>query len=264
VELTELGERVLGSLAEKERTVPDAYPLTLNALVSACNQTSNRWPVMKTTAVEVRVTLDQLKADGLVRFVHPARGERSTRFRQVLDERLALDSGALAVLAVLLVRGPQTAGELRGRTERLHAFESVEEVLAVLQRLSERPESLVRLLERRPGERDPRWMQLLGGDRLPPAAPEGRSGRAEADPDGAPGGFGGPIQPAEEMASPTGFRSEHDRAPGAGLWGPSGLVPAEEPNAALVAAIAVLSGRVTALEDRLAHLAAMLGEDLDD
>jgi uncharacterized protein len=161
MELTAEAVRVLGCLAEKERTVPDTYPLTLKALVTACNQSSNRWPVVQYDAGAVQRTLDDLKADGFVRFVHPSHGERSTKFRHVLGERLGLEPAEVAVLAVLFLRGPQTAAELRSRTDRLHAFGSTGEVEDALRSLAARDDPLVRLLDRRPGEREARWLHLL-------------------------------------------------------------------------------------------------------
>ena len=149
--------RVLACLIEKEATVPDAYPLSVNALRSACNQTSSRDPVVSFDELTVQRSLDSLKAAGLVRFVHPAHGERVTRFRHVLDERLGLDRGELAVLAVLALRGPQTAAELRSRTERAHTFDSPGDVERVLRALSEGDEPLVVALPRQ------RWMHLLEG-----------------------------------------------------------------------------------------------------
>jgi uncharacterized protein YceH (UPF0502 family) len=141
--------RVLGCLLEKERTVPDSYPMTLNGLVTACNQSSNRWPVVSYDAATVQRTVDDLKDAGLVRFVHPSHGERTTKFRQVIDEHLALLPTEAAVLCVLFVRGPQTVAEIRTRTERLHAFDSAEEVEAALQGLAEREPALARRLDRR-------------------------------------------------------------------------------------------------------------------
>jgi uncharacterized protein len=141
--------RVLGCLLEKERTVPDSYPMTLNGLVTACNQSSNRWPVVSYDAATVQRTVDDLKDAGLVRFVHPSHGERTTKFRQVIDERLALLPTEAAVLSVLFVRGPQTVAEIRTRTERLHAFDSAEEVEATLRGLADREQPLVERLDRR-------------------------------------------------------------------------------------------------------------------
>lgn len=149
--------RVLACLVEKAATVPDAYPLTSNALRQACNQTTSRDPIVAFDELTVQRALDSLKAAGLVRFVHPAHGERVTRFRHVLDERLGLDPGELAAVAVLALRGPQTAAEVRTRTERMHASGDVDQVAATLARLADRDEPLVVALPRR------RWAHLLGG-----------------------------------------------------------------------------------------------------
>ena len=116
LELTAEHVRILGCLIEKERTVPDSYPMTLNGLVTACNQSTNRSPVVAYEAVAVQRALDELKDLGLVRFVHPSHGERTTKFRQVIDERLALLPTEAAVLCVLFLRGPQTVAELRTRS----------------------------------------------------------------------------------------------------------------------------------------------------
>ncbi len=141
--------RVLGCLLEKERTVPDSYPMTLNGLVTACNQSSNRSPVVAYDAGIVQRTLDDLKDMGLVRFVHPSHGERTTKFRQVIDERLTLLPTEAAVLCILFVRGAQTVAEIRTRTERLHAFDNHEEVEEALRGLAAREQPLVRPVDRR-------------------------------------------------------------------------------------------------------------------
>src|SRR3954471_20132418 len=130
LELTAEQVRILGCLLEKERTVPDSYPMTLNGLVTACNQSTNRLPVVSYEAADIQRALDDLKDMGLVRFVHPSHGERTTKFRQVIDERLALLPTETAVLSILFVRGPQTVAEIRSRTDRLHAFDDNEEVEA--------------------------------------------------------------------------------------------------------------------------------------
>lgn len=175
IPLTDVEVRVLGCLVEKEATVPDAYPLTRNALRQACNQTTARDPVVAYDDGTVERALDSLKAAGLVRFVHPAHGERSTKYRHVAGERLGLDSAEVAVLAVLGLRGAQTAAELRARTERIHAFDSVADVEAVLAGLAAGEPSLVVALPRAPGQREGRWAHLLGGpvdvDALALAAP---------------------------------------------------------------------------------------------
>lgn len=161
--LTAEEARVVGCLVEKESTVPDAYPLTRNALRQACNQTSSRDPIVAFDDLEVQRAVDALKGRGIVRFVHPSHGERSTKFRHVLGEVLDLSPAELAVVAVLLLRGPQTSGELRTRTERLHAFGSVEEVEAALAELGARDEPLVLELPRQPGQHQARWTHLLCG-----------------------------------------------------------------------------------------------------
>lgn len=187
--LTEEQVRVLGCLVEKEATVPDTYPMTLNALRSACNQSSNRDPVVAYDEITVQRALDGLKEHRLVRFVHPAMGERATKFRHVLDEALDLDRAELAVAALLALRGPQTSGELRTRTERLHAFESLAEVEAVLETLADGDDPLVCELARRPGDRQGRWALLLAPTRAE-VTPGPDSGAAH-DVAGADG-LGGP------------------------------------------------------------------------
>lgn len=168
--LTHAEARVLGALIEKQLTTPDVYPLTLKALTAACNQTSNRDPVMAIEPLDVETTVLVLKTKGLARVVHPGSGERSTRYRQTVDEAFGLDEGEPALLCVLLLRGAQTAGELRTRTERLHPFASPEAVERALEALAARPEPMVRRLERRTGQKEPRWTQLLEDD---PYVPEG-------------------------------------------------------------------------------------------
>lgn len=170
IELDAEQVRVLGCLLEKERTVPDSYPMTLKGLVTACNQSSNRFPVVAYDAATVQRTVDSLKEMGLVRFVHPSHGERTTKYRQVIDERLALLPTEAAVLSVLFVRGAQTVAEIRSRTERLHAFDSVEEVIGALEGLARRDEPLARPLDRRPGEREGRWTHVFTQEEAPAAA----------------------------------------------------------------------------------------------
>lgn len=167
--LTAIEGRVLGCLMEKERTVPDQYPLTLNALVSACNQTTSREPIMHLDEHEVDATVAGLKQQGLLRFVHPTSGRGVTKFRQIANEAWELERDAAAVVAVLLLRGPQTAAELRVRTERLHEFESVDAVEAVLHALA--GAGTVQLLERQHGQKEARWQQLLADEPEVVAAP---------------------------------------------------------------------------------------------
>lgn len=161
--LSPLACRVLGCLLEKEVTVPATYPLTLKAVVSACNQTSGRDPIMAAEAHEVDATLDDLRAVGLTRKVHASHGARVVKHRQVAVEELGLDPEERSVLTVLLLRGAQTPGELRSRSERLHEFASGDEVAAVLARLAARSDPLVLVHPRRPGQKEQRWSHLLGG-----------------------------------------------------------------------------------------------------
>ncbi|MEO7369465.1 MAG: DUF480 domain-containing protein [Ilumatobacteraceae bacterium] len=167
--LTVIEGRVLGCLMEKERTVPDQYPLTMNALVSACNQSSSREPLMHLDDFEVDASITSMKGQGLVRIVHPSHGRSVTRYRQVAVEKYELDDAAAAIVAVLLVRGPQTVAELRSRTERLHTFDSTGEVDAALQGLLDI--ALVRLLERQIGQKEQRWQQLIADEAEPLAGP---------------------------------------------------------------------------------------------
>lgn len=155
--------RILGCMLEKERTTPDNYPLTMNGLLSACNQTSNRNPVVQLDEATVGNALQNLRADNLVRIVY-SRSNRADKYRHVLDEALTLDPAEMALLAVLMLRGPQTGSELRARTERLHRFDDQAEVDEALRRLAARGEPLVALLERQPGQKESRWAQLLGGE----------------------------------------------------------------------------------------------------
>jgi len=161
--------RVLGCLMEKERTVPDQYPLTMNALVSACNQSSSREPIMSLDDFEVDASLTSMKSQGFIRIVHPSHGRSVTRYRQVAVEKFELEEPEAAVVAVLLVRGPQTVAELRSRTERLHPFESAAEVDAALHALAGR--DLVRLLDRQVGQKEQRWQQLIAEEAEPVATP---------------------------------------------------------------------------------------------
>ncbi len=161
MDMTPVQQRVIGSLIEKELTTPDQYPLSMNALLAACNQSTNRDPVVQLDERVVSNALENLKADGLVRVIF-SKGNRVDKYKHVLPEALALDGPALAVLTVLLLRGPQTAAELRSRTERLHAFRATDEVERVLAGLAEREPALVTLLPRQPGRKEPRWAHLLG------------------------------------------------------------------------------------------------------
>ncbi len=178
-ELDPVEIRILGALLEKEQTTPDYYPLTLNALVAACGQKSNRHPVMPLAAHDVIAALDRLHEEVMV---WPVQGARSDRWRHSLDRRWELEDAGKAIMTLLLLRGPQTPGELRGRSERLHPFRSTHEVEAALLELSQGDEPLVVCLQRRPGQKEARWAHLVGGapsdELLPDPASESASGRS--------------------------------------------------------------------------------------
>jgi uncharacterized protein YceH (UPF0502 family) len=163
VELSPVQIRVLGCLVEKERTTPDSYPLTMNGLLAACNQATNRWPVVSLTEAAVGNAIENLKGDGLLRIVY-SRSNRADRYRHVLDEAWHLSEAELALLAVLMLRGAQTAAELRTRTERSHPFGGVDEVEATLGGLADRVAPLVTRLDRAPGQKEVRWAHLVGGE----------------------------------------------------------------------------------------------------
>lgn len=153
--------RVLGVLMEKEQATPDYYPLTINAAIAACNQKSNRDPVMKLTETQVVEALDRLFQDVLA---WRSTGARAERWEHRLDRRWHLTAAKKAIMTLLLLRGPQTAGELKTRGERLHHFESLEEVERTMQQLAEGFDSLVRQLPRQPGKRETRWTHLVAID----------------------------------------------------------------------------------------------------
>ena len=161
--LTPVQSRIVGCLIEKEMATPDNYPLTMNALLTACNQTSNRNPVTRLDEATVSNALANLRAMNVVRIVY-SRSSRADRFRHALDEVLALEPQHLAVLSVLMLRGPQTTSELRTRTERLHPFAGHDEVEEALRDLAGRNEPLAARLERQPGQKESRWAHMVGGD----------------------------------------------------------------------------------------------------
>jgi uncharacterized protein YceH (UPF0502 family) len=172
MDLTPPEIRVLGCMLEKQRTTPDAYPLTLNALRLACNQSTNRDPVVNYDDAVIRDALQRLGRRGYTRLASGA-GSRAAKYRHLLAEALPLDHGEHAVMCVLMLRGPQTPGELKQRSERMHAFADLAAVEATLERLIER-ELAVRLT-RRPGQKEERYAQLLGGgpgdEEAAPASP---------------------------------------------------------------------------------------------
>jgi uncharacterized protein YceH (UPF0502 family) len=166
---------VLGCLVEKQLTTPQQYPLTLNALTMATNQATNRDPVVTLNDETVLAAVDELRSHRLVRVILPSHGRSVKRYRHVLDEVYGLDAPRYALLATLLLRGPQTVGELRARSERMVEFSSVSDVQEQLSVLAEHSEGLVRMLPRRPGQKEDRWQQIVAS----PWSPD--TGSAEVD-----------------------------------------------------------------------------------
>jgi uncharacterized protein len=164
--LTDIETRVLGSLIEKDITTPDYYPLSLNALVNACNQKNNRDPVMTLDEAAVRDALATLQEK---RLAGPASGadSRVTKFEHRLQEVFNFDRREIAIVCVLLLRGPQTPGELRSRTDRMYHFEALEDIVSTLDRLAQRTPPLSAVLPRQPGTKESRYMHLFSGE--PPA-----------------------------------------------------------------------------------------------
>jgi uncharacterized protein len=163
IELSPVAARVLGALVEKEITTPEYYPLSLNALTNACNQKNNREPVMNLDEDEIRQALHRLEDDGLAGAAHAAES-RVGKYEHRLQEVFNFTRGEIAVLCVLLLRGPQTPGELRGRTERMHRFEELSDVQSTLQRLMQREPPLVTVLPRQPGTKEVRYAHLFSGE----------------------------------------------------------------------------------------------------
>jgi uncharacterized protein len=179
VVLTDNEARVLGSLVEKDITTPDYYPLTLNALVNACNQKSNRDPVVNLNDELVRQALYSLNQKGLAGTASTA-DSRVPKYEHRMQEAFNFTRPETAVMCVLMLRGPQTPGELRGRTERMHRFEDLTDVQSTLQKLMTREEPLVKILPRQPGTKEARYAHLLCGAKpewdAPPPAVEVRAG----------------------------------------------------------------------------------------
>jgi uncharacterized protein YceH (UPF0502 family) len=215
IDLTAAAARVLGSLLEKETTTPEYYPLSLLALMNACNQRSSRFPVMDLSEDEVRMALHQLEDMGLA---GPVRGTESrvAKYAHHAGEVFNLRRGESAVLCVLLLRGPQTPGELRSRTERMHSFTAIDEVEAALQQLAQREPPLARALPREPGAREVRHVHLLSSD-------------------------GAAVVEETSLELREGSR-------------PTTAVPAEDRTSLLAAEVAELRGRVTSLEEKLNQL----------
>ena len=163
IELTPVETRILGSLLEKERITPENYPISLNSLIAACNQTTSRDPVVAYDDKTVEAGLQSLREKKLATVVFGA-GSRVQKYRHNLADHLNLESGETALLAVLMLRGPQTPGELRARTERLYQFGGSEDVESCLAELSDGETPLTRLLPPRPGQKERRYVQLLSGE----------------------------------------------------------------------------------------------------
>ena len=210
--------RVLGCLVEKQRTTPDTYPLSINSLRLACNQSTNRDPVVDYDEQTVVEALRRLALRGWTRLASGA-GSRARKYRHLLDQAFGLDDAEVSLLAVLMLRGPQTPGELKQRGQRLHDFADLEAVQGTLERLVERGQ--VARHERRPGQKEDRYEQLLGG-------------AAAVTVDGPPSEQGGPAEPA--TASPAAA---------------SELTPAEDRLTRLERAVTELRAELSALRDEL-------------
>ncbi|MBB4661636.1 YceH family protein [Conexibacter arvalis] len=222
--------RVLGCLIEKQRTTPDAYPLSLNALRLACNQSTNRDPVVQYDEAVIRDALQRTYRRGWTRLAS-GHGSRAAKYRHLLDEALALAPDEIALLAVLMLRGPQTPGELKQRSERLHPFGDLAAVQETLDRLIER--ELVARLARRPGQKEERFQQLLGGDQDDAAASAAAPETAEA------------ATPQPAAAAPA---------------APAALAAPAPPDPALVSRIEALERELAELRGELATLRESLGE----
>lgn len=247
--------RVLGCLLEKQRTTPDAYPLSLNALRLACNQSTNRDPVVDYDDAVLRDALHRLERRGYTRLASGA-GSRAPKYRHLLAEALPMSDAEQAVMCVLMLRGAQTPGELKQRGERLHSFAALEEVQRTLERLIER--GLVVRLERRPGQKEERYEQLLG---------EGSGAQSQASAAGLPGASGAlGIQgaPGVQGASGSGVPGAAGApgvpgAPGApGVPGAPGAAGA--PAAHLAAGVPAGAASVNGLEERVARLEREVAE----
>lgn len=161
--LNETETRILGSLVEKQLTTPEYYPLTLNALTAACNQKSNRDPVMSLDETSILAAIDSLRDKNLV-YLYYGSSSRTVKYKHMLPNVFELEAPAVAVMALLFLRGPQTVGELRGRSDRLYPFSSLGEVQETLDELASRTEPLIVRLERQPGQKEARYAHLLSGE----------------------------------------------------------------------------------------------------
>src|SRR5262245_18235686 len=192
VDVDAVGLRVLGCLIEKQRTTPDVYPLSVNSLRAACNQTTNRDPVVSYDEPTIRTALDRLSRMGWVRLASGP-GSRAAKYRHLLDAALRLSEAEISLLAVLMLRGPQTPGELNQRTERLYGFAGLGELEETLEAMAGR--ELVARQPRRPGQKEDRYAQLLGGEEQEPGAPS-----VEPAPSVAPPPLVAAVAPADDGA----------------------------------------------------------------
>jgi uncharacterized protein YceH (UPF0502 family) len=246
--------RVLGCLMEKQRTTPDAYPLSLNALRLACNQATNRDPVVEYDDATIRAALHQLGRRRWTRLA--SAGTRTAKYRHLLDDALPLDRGEQAVMCVLMLRGPQTPGELKQRSERMHVFGDLAALRVTLDRLIDR--GLVRRLDRRPGHKEERYLQLLGDldadePRPPPATNAAAASPARPWADRQPAGSLDDVARAHDLSDrsrdlPPAVDPGVDRAVDPGVH------PAVDP-----AVVAELTDRVARLEREVAELREALG-----
>jgi uncharacterized protein YceH (UPF0502 family) len=247
VTITPEGGRVLGCLVEKQLTTPQQYPLTGNALALACSQATNRHPVVAMDEDDVMSALDALKAERVVRFVLPSHGRSVTRYRHVLHEVYNLETPALAVLAVLLLRGPQTPGELRTRTARMVEFSSLDDVQQQLDDLAAYGDGMARVLPRRPGQKEERWQQLLAAE-WPDGFGPGRDPATATD------------EPSKGPSADTRFdddRETLDSSPGGDPG--VGLTDLHRDLEAVKAEVSTLRASVTELGDEMAALRISLG-----
>lgn len=247
--------RVLGCLLEKQRTTPDAYPLTLNALRLACNQSTNRDPVVDYDEATIRQALSRLSHRRWVRLAS-YHGSRASKYRHLLDEALGLAADELAILGVLMLRGPQTPGELKQRSERLHRFADLGAVLETLDRLIER--ELVERLERRPGQKEERYAHRLGGEEDPLA------GGPATDGAGARVGTAPAVDavPATPDGSVTAVADRAHAGPDAGAAGApaaAGTRPADAEIGELRHQVAALRADLADLRAEVARLRDALG-----
>jgi uncharacterized protein YceH (UPF0502 family) len=250
LDLDRLEQRIIGVLVEKQKTVPDTYPLTVNALVAGCNQRNNRDPQMEVESYEVEGALRALMDRSWVQEMDVA-GGRTLRYEHRAIDQLAVEDADLALLAELLIRGPQTPGELKTRASRMHPFTSPTEVEGRLRALAARPVPYVEQLPRRPREHAQRWMQLLGTPAegtaaAPPSqpAPVSDAGEPPAAPRSAP-----PVaasEPGPLQARPVQVGSDQASPNQAG--------PDQASLALLLERIETLAERVDALQDRLDRL----------